>query len=190
MSDEEAIKAIIQSTKKIKCNRCDKTLEVPIDYQFKSCPICRTKYLAYKQAKRDIKEQIKEQNRELQIHDPNELPEHLRSWEAYKESVKKQNQNLKPLLKDFMKAKHTWKMMQIEKEAQFKEKIAREPHWAVPVNPNDICGEVRTRRMEGRPRIPEDTFHIQNCPLCRRWIAVWHRSQPKWEGVNLWERKD
>jgi len=169
----EAIKAIIQPTKPLKCNKCDKTLQVPLDYEFKSCPICRTKYLEAYRAKIDLKKQMIQQSKELQIHDVNELPEHLRSWKAYEESVKRQNLP-KPLVKDYMKAKHTWKMMQIAEEAQFKEKVAQEPHWAVPVNPDDKCGEVRTRRMAGQKPL-EDTLHIDGCKVCREWYAVWSR---------------
>jgi len=77
----------------------------------------------------------------------------------------------------------------IEQE-EFKQAVKSEPHWNVPVNPNDICGEVRLRYMRGERGKITDVLHIQNCELCQKWRILWRKSHGNslFKGFDLWGR--
>jgi hypothetical protein len=174
-----------------KCNDCKKEkFMLEFDEGHKSCKICVLKQQARRDAKRETRRQEQSLLKEQEIKKPESMPWMLQSYSNMCEEMSLRGV-AKPTFQEYQDYVKKWNELEINREAEQKELERKDPSFAVPVNPNDICGEVRLRRMAGSPRIPEDSFHIQNCHLCRRWIAVWHRNHGKsFEGVDLWGHQE
>ncbi|MCJ7631368.1 hypothetical protein MUP77_03045 [Candidatus Bathyarchaeota archaeon] len=156
--------------KSIKCSKCDKTVKVEDNWQYKRCEICRTKDLAYKQVlkdKRKLDREARNKIKELKLERAMNFSEWSKfaqevlydpspTWERYSEYLKQRKEH-----EIYSKAEtETYRLKSVNQK-----KYALINSELFPLSHGRECYSFRLSRLNGS----ENLNHLDNCSDCSDW---------------------
>jgi hypothetical protein len=169
-------------TKQIKCSRCDKTVEVPDDYSFKRCELCRAKDKARNLKNSEVRRELRKFDRDskIQIKGLNKLPDFARSYSAFKRWYEKMFHDKPCTWDDYLKLIDHFRNRQAQEQSRIE--ISRRKHERseekilnaldFPFESED-CKTYRIFRAKEKRSFEESDFiasHILKCKVCTDWL--------------------
>jgi hypothetical protein len=186
--------------KTLKCNVCHKKVDVQDDYHFKSCPNCRTKYLAALQKKKLIRQFNKDSKKilkEFKI-DQKVLPKVLWNFSNFYNFFHKQG--IEKTFEDYRKEISEYYRKIKRKNYNLSRKLQRKLNVKnYPLETND-CLNFRLKFLKEGKLPLEFHDHITHCESCNMW-QIWYRKDfednegeddafnKPFKGLNIWEQQ-
>lgn len=172
--------------KSLKCNRCDKTVDVDDNFNYKMCPICREKDKARRGVLSENKKLTVQLDKNLQItsEDKQSMPKMLWSFSDFIEAYESQ-WHKKPSHDEYENRLATWKKQRIQIEADIEitesksklieaKKLLRFDIWE---KTSKQCEPFRLSKILKRQETQETLYHADECESCRNWLGVFEENQ-------------
>jgi len=189
-------------TKMLKCNICHKNVIVDDDYKFKSCPNCRTKYLAALQKKKMIRQFNKDSKKilkEFKLDQNVVLPKILLSFSNFYNFYK--TYGIEKTFEDYRKAIREFYRKLKRKNYDMTRKLERKLNTKNYKLETKDCLDFRLKFLKEGKLPLEFHDHIINCESCNKW-QIWYRKDYEsneddddafnkpFKGLNIWEQQE